>query len=328
MLEDNIAALEGGARGLACSSGMGALNTVVFSLLSEGDHFLGSDALYGPSRTTVENQWTRFGIQASFVNTADLSSVKSELRANTRMLFIESPTNPNLKITDLAACAEIAAEAGALLVVDNTFMSPILQRPFEFGADIVMHSVTKFLNGHSDVVGGIITTRTEQLYERMYKVWYNLGATMDPHQAWLVLRGVKTLKLRVLAAQENARQLAAYLVNHPKIERVAYPGLADHPGFELHRKQADGPGSLISFVLKGGVEAGAKLLDSVKLMTLAVSLGGVETLIQHPASMTHAGMSRGSRLSAGIDDGLVRLSVGCEDADDLLADMDQALAGV
>jgi methionine-gamma-lyase len=328
MLEDNVAALEGGARSLACASGMAAVNVLYFGLLGQGAHMVASDALYGPSRTVMETQWSRFGVEASFVNTADLGEVRAAMRDNTKLVFMETPTNPNLKVSDIRACAEIAHERGALLAVDNTFMSPILQRPFEHGADIVMHSVTKFLNGHSDVVGGIVVTRDEDMYNRLRPVWQNLGGTMDPHQSWLVLRGIKTLKMRVLTAQRNAQQVAEYLQAHGKVEWVAFPGLPGFPGAMPHFRQASGPGSLISFELKGGIEAGRRLLGAVKLMVLAVSLGGVETLIQHPASMTHASMSAEARHNAGIGDGLVRLSVGCEDVGDLLADLEQALEAV
>jgi methionine-gamma-lyase len=212
--------------------------------------------------------------------------------------------------------------------VDNTFASPILQRPFEHGADVVMHSMTKFINGHTDVVGGMIVSRTEELHKRIRPVHFYLGACVDPHQAWLALRGFKTLGLRVRAAQENAQKLAEHLEAHPKVEWVRYPGLASHPQHDLAQRQMDGPGSLISFEVRGGVEAGARLLDHVELMTLAVSLGGVETLIQHPSSMTHAAMPREQRIAAGITDGLVRLAVGCEDAEDLVADMEMALEQV
>ncbi len=327
-LEDNIAMLEGGARSLACASGMAAVNTLYFALLGQGLHMAATDSLYGASRTIVEQHWSRFGVQHSFIDTSNLDELERSMRPETKLVFIETPANPNLKVSDITECAGIAHRHGALLAVDNTFMSPILQRPFECGADIVLHSITKFINGHSDVVGGIIVARTEELYQRLRPVWANLGGTMDPHQAWLVLRGVKTLKLRVLAAQENAQRLAELLAAHPKVAWVAFPGLSGFPGAWPHFRQASGPGSLISFELKDGLDAGERLLNSVKLMALAVSLGGVETLIQHPASMTHAGMSREARLAANIGDGLVRLSVGCEDIADLEADLLQALEQV
>jgi methionine-gamma-lyase len=328
MLEDNLAALEGGEAALSCASGMAAANTLIFALLNAGDHAVVSDSVYAPTRLVLERHWSRFGVSASCIDTSNTAVVEAAMQDATRLVLIETPSNPNLKVSDIRAVADIAHAHHALLVVDNTFMSPILQRPFEHGADIVLHSVTKFINGHTDVVGGMLVFRERALCDRVRPLWFNLGGTMDPHQAWLVLRGVKTLKLRVLAAQSNAMQLAPYLEQHPAVERVHYPGLPSHPQCAVHRAQADGPGSLISFELRGGVEAGERLMDSLKLMTLAVSLGGVETLIQHPPSMTHAGMTREQRWSAGISDGLVRLSVGCEDVDDLLADLAQALAQV
>ena len=327
-LEEAVAAGEGGYDGLATGSGLAALNTALFALLNKGDHLVGTSSVYGPSRMVIERDWSRFGLEASFVDTADIDAVKSAIRPNTKLIFVETPANPTIVITDIAAVAEIAREAGALLMVDNTFASPILQRPLSLGADISFHSMTKFINGHTDVVAGMIVPKDEQLYERIRPVHAFLGACMDPHQAWLALRGFKTLALRARYSQENARKVAEMLSEHPKVEWVRYPGLSSHPQHELAEKQMDGPGSLISFAVRGGVEAGQRMLDSVKLMTLAVSLGGIETLIQHPASMTHATMPREERLEAGIEDGLVRVSIGCEKLEDLLADFDQALSGI
>jgi len=235
------------------------------------------------------------------------------------------PTNPTIEITDIARAAEIAHANGALLCVDNTFCSPVLQRPIEYGCDIVLHSMTKFLNGHADVVAGMLVAKDEETFNRLRPTVTTFGGTMDPHQAWLVLRGVKTLPLRVMRGQENAMVVARWLADHPKIEWVRYPGLETDPAFELAKKQMDGPGSLLSFGLTGGYEAGCKFLDNVELAALAVSLGGIETLIQHPASMTHAGMSPDARVKAGITDGLVRISVGCENIEDILGDLEQAL---
>ncbi len=328
MLEDNVAALEGGFGGMATASGMAAVNTVYFTLLGAGDHMVSTDAVYGPSRNVMESEYSRFGVESTYVDTSDIEAVKAAFRPNTKLLYIETPANPTIKLTDIAACAEIAHEHGALLVVDNTFSSPHLQRPIEFGADIVLHSTTKFLNGHSDVVGGIVIAKTEELFKRLRKVLINMGGTMDPHQSWLVLRGIKTLGMRVERAQENAMKVAKFLESHPKVEWVRYPGLESHPQYELAKKQMDGPGSLISFEVKGGVEAGARMLDNVELIALAVSLGGVESLIQHPAGMTHRGVPKEKREAAGITDGLIRLSVGCEDAEDIIADLDNALGHV
>ncbi len=327
-LEEAVGELEGGTAGLATASGMAALCTSLFALLSSGDHLVGTDSVYGPSRVVVERDFARFGVASSFVDTSDPATVEAAMRPETKLVFLETPANPTVVLADIAAVAEIAHRHGALLMVDNTFASPVLQRPLELGADLVMHSMTKFLNGHSDVVAGMIVPGSEGLHSRIRPVHLYVGACMDPHQAWLVLRGLRTLHMRVRTAQENAGRLAAMLEAHPKVEWVRYPGLDSHPQHQLAARQMDGPGSLISFEVKGGVEAGRRLLDAVQLMTLAVSLGGVETLIQHPSSMTHAAMSHDQRLAAGISDGLVRLSVGCEDADDLIDDMEQALARV
>jgi methionine-gamma-lyase len=307
---------------------MAAVSTILFALLSAGDHVVCSASVYGPSRVVLERDFIRFGVESTMVDTSQLDAIRSAFTDRTRILFVETPANPTLAITDLRGAAEIAHESGALLVVDNTFMSPVFQKPFHFGADIVMHSVTKFLNGHADVVGGIIAFRDEELMKKVRAALHYLGGTMDPHQAWLVLRGVKTLAMRVRKAQENAQALAELLAEHPAVERVAYPGLPGHPQAGLIARQMKGMGSLISFELKGGLEAGKKILGSVGIPALAVSLGGVESLIQHPASMTHAAVRPEDRRAAGITDGLVRLSVGCEGVEDLASDMKQALDGL
>ena len=281
MLEETLATLEEGESALATSSGMSATSTVFFALLSAGDHVVCSASVYGPSRVVLERDFSRFAVDATMVDTSDLQLLKDSITDRTKVVFVETPANPTLAITDLAGAAEIAHEAGALLVVDNTFMSPVLQKPFHFGADIVLHSVTKFLNGHSDVVGGILAFRDQELMKKVRGVLHYLGGTMDPHQAWLVLRGIRTLAMRVRTAQENAQVLARLLADHPAVEVVRYPGLPGHPQAELIARQMAGPGSLISFDLKGGIEAGRKVLGSVHLPALAVSLGGVESLIQH-----------------------------------------------
>jgi methionine-gamma-lyase len=324
-LEESVATLEGGSSALATSSGMAAVSTVFFALLSAGDHVVCSASVYGPSRVVLERDFSRFGIDSSMVDTSDLELLRGAITPRTRVVFVETPANPTLAITDLTEAAAIAHEAGAHLVVDNTFMSPVLQQPFRFGADIVLHSVTKFLNGHSDVVGGILVFQDEALMKRVRGVLHYLGGTMDPHQAWLVHRGVRTLAMRVRKAQHNAQALAELLAQHPAVESVRYPGLPGHPQADLIARQMEGPGALISFELKGGVEAGKVVLNAVKLPALAVSLGGVESLIQHPASMTHAAVKREDRLAAGITDGLVRLAVGCEDREDLVEDLREAL---
>jgi len=325
MLEESVATLEEGSVALATASGMAAVSTVFFALLSSGDHVVCSASVYGPSRVVLERDFSRFGVASTMVDTSDPERIRRAITPSTRVVFIETPANPTLAITDISAAAEIAHQAGALLVVDNTFMSPVLQKPFRFGADIVLHSVTKFLNGHSDVVGGILVFQDQDLMKKVRPSLHYLGGTMDPHQAWLVRRGLRTLAMRVKKAQENAQKLAILLSDHPAVAEVRYPGLPGHPQADLIRRQMAGPGALISFELKGGMEAGRTVLNSVQLPALAVSLGGVESLIQHPASMTHAAVKREDRLAAGITDGLVRLAVGCEDADDLAADLEQAL---
>ena len=324
-LEENVAQLENGFGATAMASGMGAVTTVYLALLSAGDHIVSTDSVYGPSRGLMEKHMSRFGVASTYVDTSDLANLRGALRPNTRVVYIESPSNPAMSVTDLAAAAEIAHAAGALLVVDNTFASPHLQKPLDLGADLVLHSVTKFINGHADVVGGIVVSKTEALHKQIRAMLINLGANMDPHQAYLVSRGLKTLALRVERAEQSARLVAPWLEARPEVAWVRYIGLPSHPQHALAGRQMTGYGSMIAFELKGGTEAGRIVMDSVKLAGLAVSLGGVETLISHPASMTHAGMARENRLAAGITDGLVRLSIGIEDVEDILADLDQAL---
>lgn len=324
-LEDCVAALEGGCGALGTATGMAAVTTLYMAFLEQGAHVVSTASVYGPSRTVLMNEFRRFGVTADFVDTSDLSAIERALRPETRLLFVETPANPTMLISDLPACAELACRKGILLAVDNTFASPILQNPLALGADIVLHSLTKFLNGHSDVVGGILIAREPAVFERLRKVLILMGGTMDPHQAWLVLRGVKTLALRVEKSQENAQRLARDLAVHPKIAWLSYPGLESHPQFELGRRQMRGPGSLLCFGLSGGFEAGRRMINAVRLCTLAVSLGGIESLIQHPASMTHAGLPPAERAEAGITDELIRLSVGCEAYEDLKDDLFQAL---
>jgi methionine-gamma-lyase len=251
--------------------------------------------------------------------------VRAAFRPNTRLVYLESPSNPAMHVTDIAAVGALAHEHGCLLVVDNTFASPYLQNPLDLGADVVLHSVTKFINGHADVIGGIIVAKAAELYKKLRKTMVNTGCNMDPHQAFLVLRGVKTLGLRVERAQQSAMQIARWLQQQPEVESVRYVGLESHPQHDIARRQMKGFGTMIAFELKGGLEAGRRMMDAVKLATLAVSLGGVETLIEHPASMTHASMAPADRLAAGFSDGLVRYAVGIEDVEDLIADLRQAL---
>ena len=324
-LEENVAQLENGFGATAMASGMGAVSTVYLALLSAGDHIVSTDSVYGPSRGLMEKHMSRFGVASTYVDTSDLENLRKALRPNTKLVYIESPSNPAMSVTDIQAAANIAHAAGALLVVDNTFASPHLQKPLDLGADLVLHSVTKFINGHADVVGGIVVSKTEALHKQIRAMLINLGANMDPHQAYLVSRGLKTLALRVERAEQNTHQVAPWLEARPEVAWVRYIGLPSHPQHALAGRQMTGYGSMIAFELKGGTEAGRVLMDNVHLAGLAVSLGGVETLISHPASMTHASMPREARLAAGITDGLVRLSIGIEDVEDILADLDQAL---
>jgi methionine-gamma-lyase len=324
-LEQNIASLENGFDGIATSSGMAAITSVYMALLNAGDHIISTAAVYGPARGVLEHDFARFQVEASFVNTADIDEIKKAIRTNTKVLYIETPANPTMEITDITACAEITRGHGLVLVVDNTFCTPYLQKPLELGADVVLHSVTKFINGHADIVGGIIVTKEAVLYKKIRHCMVYMGCNMDPHQAYMVLRGVKTLSVRIDRNQENAMKVAHFLEGHPKVSWVKYPGLASHPQFELAKRQMTGFGSMISFGLDGGFEAGRKLMDNVHLAVLAVSLGGVETLIQHPASMTHAGVSIEDKQEAGITDDLVRFSVGIENVEDIINDLKQAL---
>lgn len=327
-LERQVAILEKGFGGVAVASGMAAVSTIYVAFLKAGDHIVSTAAVYGPSRGIMESYFRKFGVESTYLSTADPDAVRAAVRPETRMLYVETPTNPTMELSDIRALSGIAREHKLVMVVDNTFSSPFLQRPIELGADVVFHSMTKFINGHADIIAGMIVARNEELYKAVRQAMIGMGCNMDPHQAYLVLRGVKTLALRMQRAQENAQKVAEHLATHPKVAWVKYPGLKSHPQFELARKQMDGPGAMISFELKGGLKAGKVLMDNVRLAMLAVSLGGIETLIQHPASMTHSKMAKEKREAAGISDGLVRFSVGIEDLKDIIADLEQALAKV
>ncbi|MFT5233546.1 MAG: methionine-gamma-lyase [Candidatus Krumholzibacteriia bacterium] len=324
-LEKNITELEHGCGALATASGMAAVNMVYLTFLGQNTHIVGTDCLYGPSRVILETEYPRFGVESTFVDTTDPENLKAAMQENTKLVFIETPGNPTLAMSDLAACAEISHAGGALMVVDNTFASPYLQNPLDHGADIVLHSMTKFINGHSDVVGGIVVAKDPKVLARLKKMHLNIGGTMDPNQAWLILRGVKTLGMRVEYAQANAMKLAHYLENHPKISWVKYPGLKSNPQYHLLKKQMRGPGAVLSFGVKGGLEAGKTVINNVEVATLAVSLGGVESLIEHPASMTHTTVSAADREATGVTDDLVRLAVGCESYEDLEGDLERVL---
>ncbi len=324
--EQNIASLENGFDGIAVSSGMAAVTNVYFTFLGAGSHMISTASVYGPSRGVIEQDFSRFGVEYTYLHTSDLDAVKNAIRPNTKLIYLETPSNPTMEVSDIEAIAKIAHEHGIIVAVDNTFATPYLQKPLDLGADVVLHSITKFINGHADIVGGVVVAKEESVYKKLRHSMAYIGTNMDPHQAFMVLRGVKTLALRVERAQENAIKVADYLKNHPKISWINYPGLETHPQYDLIKKQMKGPGSMLSFGVKGGLKAGKALMDNVKMILLAVSLGGVESLIQHPASMTHSAVSKEDKLAAGITDDLVRLSVGIEDVDDIIADLDQALA--
>jgi methionine-gamma-lyase len=327
-LENAVAELENGFGGLGTASGMAAVNTVYLATLKKGDHMISHNAVYGPSRGIMERLYPNFGIESTYVDCTDLSNIEKAIKPNTRLLYLETPANPTMGITDIEGAVALARKHNMLVCVDNTFSSPYLQKPLDMGVDIVLHSMTKFINGHADIVGGMVVAKTEELFNELKYVVLNMGFNMDPHQAWLTRRGLKTLAIRIERAQENAQKVAGFLESHPKVEWILYPGLKSHPQYDLAKKQMKGPGAMISFGVKGGLEAGKRVMNNVHMAMLAVSLGGIETLIQHPASMTHSKLSKEARESAGISDGLIRLSVGIEDVEDIIADLDHALSFV
>jgi cystathionine beta-lyase/cystathionine gamma-synthase len=324
-LETCVASLEGGRHGLAFASGLAASNNLM-QLLSAGDHVIVGDDVYGGTYRLFNRVMSKFGLQFDFVDTSSIANVKAALRPNTRMLWIETPTNPLLKLTDLQQIAAFAREHNLISVVDNTFCSPYLQRPLEHGIDVVVHSATKYLGGHSDVICGVIVTNSPQIHENQKFHQNAVGAVPGPLDCWLVLRGLKTLALRMERHDANGRALAAMLAEQPAVERIYYPGLPNHPQHELARRQMSGFGGMISIVLRGGLESARAFMQSLKVFTLAESLGGVESLVNHPAIMTHASVPAERRAAVGIVDGLVRLSVGIETLTDLRADLEQALA--
>ncbi|HEY0005765.1 MAG TPA: cystathionine gamma-synthase [Pyrinomonadaceae bacterium] len=322
-LERNIAALEGARFGFAFASGMAAIDATL-RLIKAGEHVIVSDNTYGGTYRLFSRILSNYNIEFDYIDTSDISSVEAAIRPNTRMVFVETPTNPVMILTDLKAVSEIAHAAGARVVCDNTFMSPYLQRPLEFGVDIVVHSTTKYLNGHSDGVGGIAVLNHEEDAEWLGFVQNGVGAILSPFDSWLVLRGTKTLALRMEQHDKSGRAVAAFLEEHPKVQKIYYPGSLSHSQHELAKRQQKGFGGMVSFDV-GSLAAARTVLESVKLCTLAESLGGVETLISHPATMTHASVLPETRERLGITDGLVRISVGVEDTDDIIADLDQAL---
>ena len=327
VLEDKIAALEEGEAAVATSSGMGAISSTLWTILKAGDHIVTDKTLYGCTFALMCHGLTRFGIDVTFVDTSNLDEVKNAMKENTRVVYLETPANPNLKIVNIEALAKLAhTNPNTLVIVDNTFATPYMQKPLTLGADIVVHSVTKYINGHGDVIAGLVITN-KALADQIRFVGLKdmTGAVLGPQDAYYIIRGMKTFEIRMERHCKNARRVVEFLNNHPKIEKVYYPGLETHPGYEIAKKQMKDFGAMISFELKGGFEAGKTLLNSLKLCSLAVSLGDTETLIQHPASMTHSPYTKEEREAAGITDGLVRLSVGLENVEDIIADLEQGL---
>lgn len=326
-LEECLASLEGGKFALSFGSGLAAEGNIM-NLLSSGDHVICGDDVYGGTYRLFEKVWKRYGLTFTFVDASDVAAIKAAIKPNTKMLWIETPTNPLLRLCDIKAIAKLAKEHKLITVVDNTFASPYLQNPIKLGADIVVHSVTKYLGGHSDVVGGAVITSREDLFEVLKFHQNAVGAVPGPFDCWLVLRGLKTLAVRMEAHQKNAMAIAKYLETHPAVEKVMYPGLPSHPQHALAKEQMNGFGGMVSFVLKGGLESARQFLGQTKLFALAESLGGVESLVCHPVSMTHGSIPKEERDKRGVVDALVRLSVGIEDQEDLLKDLEVGLSKV
>ncbi len=323
MLENNLAALDGGKYGIYYSSGMAAVDSVM-KLLKSGDHIICSDDVYGGVSRLYNNLLVNYDLTFTYVNSSNPQEVEDAIQDNTKLIWIETPTNPLLKITDLDAVGKIAKKHGILYGVDSTFSTPALLRPLEFGADITMHSTTKYLSGHNQIIGGILITNDDELSEKFKFIQKTVGAVPSPFDCWLTLLGIKTLSLRVTRHCENAQAIAEFLEAHSKVERVTYPGLPSHPQYDIAKDQMDGFSGMISMELKGGIPAGISLMNGLELCSLAESLGAVETMITHPATMTHADVPKDERLARGLTDGLVRLSVGIEDKEDIIADLNQA----
>jgi len=319
-----VAALEGGRYGVAFSSGCATMDAILHTLKS-GDHIVCCDDVYGGTFRILDKVYKNHGIEVSYIDLSDLSKAEASFQKNTKLLWLETPTNPMLKIFDIEKLTSLARSKGALSIVDNTFMSPYFQNPLSLGADAVVHSVTKFMNGHSDVVGGVMVTNQKEFYERVKFMQNAVGAVPGPMDCFLVLRGLKTLPVRMRQHQENAIQIARFLESHPNVEKVIYPGLPSHPQHELARKQMKGFGGMITFFIKGGLNEARQFLEKVKIFALAESLGGVESLIEHPAIMTHASIPPENRQALGIHDNLIRISTGIENCEDLIADLKQAL---
>uniref|UniRef100_UPI00083121C8 methionine gamma-lyase n=1 Tax=Abyssisolibacter fermentans TaxID=1766203 RepID=UPI00083121C8 len=326
-VEEKVAILEGAEAAVSTASGIGAISSSLWAALKAGDHVVASDTLYGCTFALLNHGLTRFGVEVTFVDVANLEEVKNAMKPNTRVVYLETPANPTLKITDIEAVAKIAHEnENCLVFVDNTFCTPYIQQPLKHGADVVLHSATKYLNGHGDVVAGFAAGKLDFINQvRLFGVKDMTGSVLGPDDAYLILRGMKTLELRMEKHCANAIKVAEFLEAHPAVDKVYYPGLKSFEYYDIAKKQMKLPGAMIAFELKGGVEEGRVVMNNVHLAILAVSLGDAETLIQHPASMTHSPYTAEERAAAGISDGLVRLSVGLEDADDIIADMKQAL---
>lgn len=324
-LEKKLTALEGGTDSACFSTGMAAIQAVLLAFLNAGDHAVVSDVAYGGTYRLCTKVFSRFGVDFTFSDTSNPEDVKKSVRANTRLVLTETPANPTLKLTDIAAVSEIARARDIPHAVDNTFLTPYFQRPLELGADLVIHSTTKYFDGHNATVGGAVTSKTPEQAEKVRFVQNATGSIMSPQVAWITLQGAKTLSVRMDAQSANALAIAKFLESHPKVDRVCYPGLPSHPQHDLAKRQASGFGAMVWFEVKGGVAAGKKLMDSVRLWTLAENLGSVESLVTHPVTMTHADVDEAERKRVGITDGLVRLSVGLEDEEDLIADLKQAL---
>ena len=324
MLENNLAALDGGRYGICYSSGMAAVDSVM-KLFKSGDHIVCSDDVYGGVSRLYNNLLVNYDLTFTYVNSSSPQEVEDAIQDNTKLIWIETPTNPLLKVTDLDAVGKISKKHGILYGVDSTFSTPALLRPLEFGADITMHSTTKYLSGHNQIIGGILITNDDELGEKFRFIQKTVGAVPSPFDCWLTLLGIKTLSLRMTRHCENAQAIAEFLEAHSKVERVTYPGLPSHPQYDIAKDQMDGFSGMISMELKGGIPAGIALMNGLELCSLAESLGAVETMITHPATMTHADVPNDERLARGLSDGLVRLSVGIEDKDDIIADLIQAL---
>ncbi|MDQ0338163.1 cystathionine gamma-lyase/homocysteine desulfhydrase [Caldalkalibacillus uzonensis] len=322
--EELIKDIEGGQRGFAFSSGMAAISAVVM-LFEQGDHFIVGDDVYGGTYRVLSTVFNRFGIDVSFVDTSRINQVEDAINDKTKAVFLETPSNPLLKVSDIPAVADLCRAHGLKLIVDNTFMTPYWQNPLQLGADIVVHSATKYLGGHSDVVAGLVVVKDDESAERLHHIQNSTGGILGPQDAWLLIRGIKTLGVRMKAHEENTREIVNYLVSRTDIQAVFYPGLSDHPGHQVQQRQARGFGGMLSFDV-GSAERAEQVLRKVKYFTLAESLGAVESLISVPAKMTHASIPPERRAELGISDGLIRISVGLEDSEDLIADLEQALA--